>query len=141
MTDLFEEMKRMFDEMERMRREMERMFEKSMKQFEKIRPRTDVIETKDEIIVRMDIPGMKKDEIEIYVSPRSVEVMAEKKLAKEEKKAKYIRRERAYKGYHEYIELPVEVDPNKVETKYDGGVLEIRLRKAKESIRRKIKLK
>ena len=104
-----------------------------------ISPKTDVYEENGEIVVKMDMPGIKKDEINLAVTPTTVEVSAEHKEKKEEAGKRYWKRERSSKSYSQYIELPTEVDPNSVEAKYENGVLTIRAKKSEKN-KKKVKI-
>ena len=104
-----------------------------------ISPKTDVYEENGEIVVKMDMPGVKKEEINLAVTPTTIEVSAEHKEKKEEVGKKYWKRERSSRSYSQYIELPTEIDPNSVEAKYENGVLTIKAKKSGKN-RKKVKV-
>ena len=103
-----------------------------------ISPKTDMYEEDDSIVIKMDIPGIKKEEINLAVTPNTIEVSAEHKEKKEEVGKKYWKKERTSNSYSQYLELPTEIDPGSVEAKYENGVLTI---KAKKSEKNKKKVK
>ena len=103
-------------------------------------PSVDVSEGKKDIIVKTEIPGVDQKDIEVYLIGKTLTMKGEKKHEKEESDEKYHRLESAYGCYKRTIELPAEVDESKMDAKYKNGVLEIRLKKAKEAETRKIKI-
>lgn len=92
-------------------------------------PYTDIRETEKEILLTADIPGVKKEDIEINVTDEGIEIRAETDLEKDDEKDGFIRRERSYSRYYRGYSLPSAVDPEKADATYNNGVLEIRLPK------------
>lgn len=90
----------------------------------------DVAETKDEVIVRADLPGFKKDEVKLKATEDTVYIEAEKKEERKEAGENYFRQERKLGKVKRVIPLPVEVIPEKAKAKFEDGVLEVRLPKA-----------
>ena len=68
-------------------------------------------------------------------------IKGEKKQEKEEKDSNYHRIERSYGYFNRSVDLPVEVDPEKVDASYKRGILKIIMRKSKESETKKIDVK
>ena len=89
----------------------------------------DVIDEGDKLRVTVDIPGVKKNEIELNVTDNSLEVSAEHKEQEEEKKKNYLRKERSEVSYYRTIPLPEKVHSNKAKAKLTDGVLNITLPK------------
>lgn len=104
-------------------------------------PSVDVSERDKDIIVKAEIPGVEKDDIDIALEGRLLTIRGEKKHEKEEKNEHYHRVESSFGYYRRTIELPTAVDESKVEAKYKNGVLKINLRKAKGAETRKIEIK
>ena len=96
-------------------------------------PRVDISETDDEIIVRADIPGMKKDDIKVTLADNVLTISGEKKIERDEKKENYHRVERVFGSFSRSFYIPTTVDPNKITAKYNNGVLEVRLPKKEEA--------
>jgi HSP20 family protein len=71
---------------------------------------------------------------------RRLTIRGEKKQEQKEKEETYYRVERSYGYFKRTIELPAEVDPNKVDASYKRGVLKLKLRKVKESEAKRIKV-
>lgn len=103
-------------------------------------PAIDIYDSKDNIMVKADIPGMKKDEIEASVHADTLIIKGEKKQEKEVKEKDYIRTERFYGSFNRAIKLPAAVDASKVNATYKNGVLELVLPKKEESKPKQLKI-
>lgn len=104
-------------------------------------PSVDISEGKKEITVKAEIPGVEAKDIDISLSGKLLTIKGEKKHEKEEKEENYYRMERSYGSFNRTIELPAEVDPEKVDASYKKGVLKIELKKTRESETKKIEIK
>ncbi len=134
-----------FRELEALRREMERVFdtflaERGLEGEFVWTPPLEVKETDDRYIVRMDIPGVNKKDIKIEVTDNTLIVSGERKEEKEEKEASYYRREIAYGSFYRAIQLPSDIDPEKINAKYENGVLVIEIPKSEKARKREIKV-
>ena len=103
-------------------------------------PTVDVSEGKRDIIVKAEIPGVDREGIDLSIDGRLLTICGEKKHEKEESDERYHRVESAFGFYKRTIELPADVDESKVDAKYKNGVLKIKLKKAKETETKKIKI-
>lgn len=127
------EMDRVFDNF---RRDLEKSFTSfpnfSMPSFPKI-PETscDVIDEGNQFKISVDMPGIKKNEIKLNVTDHAVEISAEHKQEKEEKKKNYLRKERKEVSHYRTIPLSEKVVSGKVKAKLTDGVLMITLPKSK----------
>lgn len=90
----------------------------------------DIIDDGDKLRVKVDVPGVKKDEIKLNIAENSIEISAEHKEEEEEKKKNFIRKERSHISYYRVLPLPERVDSNKALAKLTDGVLNITLPKA-----------
>jgi HSP20 family protein len=131
-----------FRDLETIQSEMNRLFDSSLLRFGDSNvglldgawsPAVDIYDSKDNVMVKADIPGMKKDEIEVSVRNDTLIIKGEKKHEKETKEKDYVRTERFYGAFNRAIRLPAEVDPAKVNASYKNGVLEFVLPKKEES--------
>lgn len=104
-------------------------------------PAFDVSETENELIVKAEVPGMEKKDIDISLSDGVLTIKGEKRQEKEDKKEHYYTAERRYGAFSRTIPLPVEVDTNKVDATYKEGVLEITLPKSETAKAKKIEVK
>jgi HSP20 family protein len=96
-------------------------------------PLVDIAETKDDIVVKAEIPGMKKDDIKIVIQDNILTLKGERQEEKQEKDKRYHRVERSYGSFERSFSLPVSVKVDKVKADYKDGVLTITLPKAEEA--------
>jgi len=104
-------------------------------------PAVDVSETDEAVVVRADVPGLAPEDLEINLSGNLLTIKGEKKQEREEKKENFYRMERVYGSFVRSIELPAEVEAEKVEAVYKNGVLKIVLPKKAEAKGKAIKIK
>ena len=91
----------------------------------------EVSETEGEIEVKASLPGVKPDEVEITVNNDVLTIKAEhKEEPVEDKKRDYYRREIRYGAMQRSLSLPISVDSDKAEARFENGVLSLRLPKA-----------
>jgi len=103
-------------------------------------PISEVWETDDEVIAVIELPGVEKEDIDLRVTSRTLEVKAERKEETKEEKDKARFEERAYKGYYITLSLPTDVNPDEVKATYKNGVLEVRIKKAHKEEKKKVKI-
>lgn len=106
-------------------------------------PRVDVSEDEHAVTVVADIPGMDEKEIDVSLSGNLLTLKGEKKHESEKREGDYYRSERAFGAFRRVIQLPCEVDPERVEAKFKNGVLSVTLPKsaAAQEQRHKITIK
>ena len=126
----------LFDDLGNFQQEMNRLFDVTLQRPFKLdngdklwAPAVDIVDEKDQIKVRADLPGLKKEDIEVSVDNDVLTIKGEKKEEKETKGKDYIRSERYYGAFHRAFSLPASVDASKVNAAYKEGVLEITLPK------------
>ena len=98
-------------------------------------PAVNITEHKDEYAVSLAVPGMKKDDFSIDVEGDMLTVSCNREEKKEEKQAMYTRREYNYSSFSRSFTLPAEVQKDKIDARYDQGVLQLILPK-KEGARK-----
>ena len=103
-------------------------------------PAVDIVDEKDAIKVKADLPGMKKDEVEVNLENDVLTIKGEKKEEKEIKEKDFIRSERYYGSFYRSFSLPTGVDAAKVNAVYKDGVLEITLPKKEGAKPKQIKV-
>jgi HSP20 family protein len=96
-------------------------------------PALDVYDDKDRLVVKVELPGMKKDEIEISLHDGVLTVSGERKTENEVKEGQTFRSERYFGKFQRSVTLPTAVDAGKVKAAYKDGVLTIDLAKAEEA--------
>ncbi|KJS32379.1 MAG: hypothetical protein VR64_07670 [Desulfatitalea sp. BRH_c12] len=104
-------------------------------------PSLDISEGKKDITIRAEIPGVDHKDLDISLEGRMLSIKGEKKQEKEEKDENQHRVERSYGYFARTVQLPTEVDPDKVEAEYKQGVLTVRLKKTRESEKKRIEIK
>src|SRR5438309_2051979 len=110
-----------FNELNRIRNEIFRIFEdpfalasSASTLFEGWTPPVDVYEDKDKITVRAELPGMKKDDIEVSVVGDTLTISGERKQEEEKRQGETYRSERFLGRFQRSITLPTEVDATKI---------------------------
>jgi HSP20 family protein len=102
-------------------------------------PPVDVEEQDDAYVVEADVPGVKKQDVNIEVAGNQLTITGD---IKEREKKGVVRRRTRRVGRFEYrVMLPQEVDSEKIDAKLNDGVLTVRLPKAQQGQRRKIEVK
>jgi HSP20 family protein len=104
-------------------------------------PYVDVIDREKDIIITADLPGVDKNDIRINVRENTLEISAEKKIARENEDEGYIRRERSHTRFYRAIRLPTQVDESRAGASFNNGVLEITLPKAEKKAGSNIPIK
>lgn len=139
-------------ELEDMRRDMERLFDEFFEPIHRRRrwwpkpaegvivPNIDMYERKDEIVVRVEIPGVDKNDIDLTITEDSLTIKGEVKKGEEVKDEDYYAREINYGSFTRTIALPVDVDSSKAKATYKNGILEIILPKKEEAKPKEIKV-
>lgn len=104
-------------------------------------PSLDLSETDQAVDVRMDVPGIKSDDIDIQLNGNLLTVSGTRKEEKEEKGRTFHRLERRCGSFSRSVTLPCAVKEDKIDAQYHDGVLTISLPKCEEAKARKIKVK
>jgi len=103
--------------------------------------RLDVIDREKELVVRGELPGVDKDDIEVTVSGDRLIIEAEREFEEEDKeKDNYYRHEVGYGKLMRTIALPTEVDAEKVKAELKDGILEVALPKIRATERHTVKV-
>jgi HSP20 family protein len=101
-------------------------------------PNVDIIDRDDEVVVRAEVPGFKKDEIEVSVSGSTLTLSGTAAAEQREEKGNYYRYEISRSAFSRTLELPAEVDESKAKASLKDGMLELTLPKLEKSRRRSI---
>jgi len=95
-------------------------------------PRVDMYTEGDELIVKADIPGIRKEDVNINISDNILSISGERKTEEKVEKGEYYSYERSEGTFCRSIELPFDVETDKTKAHLDNGVLEIRLARTHE---------
>lgn len=104
-------------------------------------PLTNVTEDAENYHVRAELPGMKSDELDIQVTAEGISIAGERKIPEEGNGVKYHRREREAGKFSRLINLPGEIEANKVEASMENGVLKVTIPKSEVTKPRQITVK
>jgi HSP20 family protein len=111
-----------------------------MPEMEEITPSVDVFEEKDEVVVKAELPGMSKEDIDVKVTDDVITISGEKKKEEKVEKKNYYRMERSYGSFIRSLRLPAEVQTEKASAKFKEGILEIRIPKTEEAKKKEKKV-
>jgi HSP20 family protein len=137
-----------FDQLSRLRDEIDQVFQSSFGNwgasrgfFEGWSPAVDLIDEKDKLIVKAELPGMKKDEIEVSLHGDMLNISGERKREHEAKEGEGYRSERYFGRFQRSVQLPHAVNGNAIEATYRDGILCVTLPKTEEAKRKQIQIK
>ncbi len=111
-----------------------------MPEMEEVAPSVDIFEDRDDIVVKAELPGMKKENIDVSLTEDTITISGEKKKEEKVEKKNYYSFERSYGSFKRSFRLPTEVQTDKAKAKFDNGVLEIRIPKTEEAKKKEKKL-
>ena len=140
---------RPFREVTRLRREMDRLWDdyfgsgrRGLQPLQReFAPAVDVKETAEAVVVKAEVPGMDAKEINISVTGDVLTIKGEKKSEREEKEENYHLVERGHGSFSRSLTLPAAVDLDKIEARYDKGVLTVTCPKKEEVKPKAIEIK
>jgi HSP20 family protein len=92
-------------------------------------PSVDIEETDGSVVVRAELPGVKKDDLDIEITPEALMLKAEMRDEKEQKERRFYRRERSWGMFQRTVPLPVEVKAKEAKASFKDGLLEVTLPK------------
>ena len=122
-----------------LKKEMDRIFDRIWETdlptpaaFGEWTPVIDVLEGKDELVVKVEVPGIEPKEINLTLAEQVLTINGEKQYEKEEKDEKFYRMERAMGAFSRSVRLPIPVDIGKVTAVFKNGLLTVTLPKSKE---------
>ncbi len=104
-------------------------------------PRVDISETDHEIVVKAEIPDVKKEDVKVTVDSGVLTIQGERKQEKEEKGKKFHRIERSYGSFVRSFTLPDNIDEAKVKATFKDGVLNLQIPKTAETKPKAIEVK
>ena len=104
-------------------------------------PALNVYEEKDYFVVEAELPGMKKDDIHIYMSGDSLNITGQRKQERAEKGRDAYRSERYFGHFHRTIPLPVAVKAEAIEARYRDGILTVTCPKTEEAREKQVDVK
>jgi HSP20 family protein len=103
-------------------------------------PSVDVIDRDDEVVVKAEVPGVKKEDIHISLTGNLMTIKGETKQVQKEEKGDYYRCEISRGAFSRMVTLPADVDDTKAKAELHDGMLEITLPKMEQAKKRDIKI-
>lgn len=103
-------------------------------------PPVDIYEDEHKLLLKLEVPGVRQEDLDIQIENRTLTVRGERKFANEEKQENFHRVEHRYGVFARSFTLPSTVDPESVKATYDAGVLTLELAKKAEAKPRQIKI-
>jgi HSP20 family protein len=124
-----------FRDIDNVSREMANFFERSpFGVFGKATsPRVDVYQTAEDVIVKAEIPGVSKEDLNVYIDDNSIRLSGQSKRDNEYKDENVYRTERFYGSFSRTIPLPVEVKSEDAKAEYKDGILSISVPKVEQA--------
>jgi HSP20 family protein len=104
-------------------------------------PSCDIYETDNEIVVKAELPGVKKEDAKVGIQDGVLSISGERKFEEETKKENYLRVERSYGSFTRSFTLPTRVDPEQVTAEFKDGLLQVTLPKREEAKPRGVEVK
>jgi len=101
-------------------------------------PSMDVIEKEDQILLRAELPGMTEEDVELTVENGTLTLQGEKRFEHEESEGQYRRIESRYGSFYRSFSLPNSVDQDRIDARFNKGVLEVTLPKVEKAKPKKI---
>ena len=103
-------------------------------------PPLELVEKDDQFVVRAELPGMKKEDIDITFVGETLVIRGERRMESETREENYYLAERSYGTFHRTVSMPSSVDVNSVQARYENGILEVTVPKAAEAKPQKIQI-
>lgn len=108
---------------------------------EETAPQVDIFEDGDELVVKAELPGLEREDINVTLTDDVLTISGEKKKEEMVQEKNYYRLERSSGSFTRSFRLPVEVQTDKVKATFKGGVLEMRMPKTEEAKEKEVKIK
>jgi len=138
------EMERWFDEFDRRGWlfPMARMWPhgSAVAPFEGKTPKVDVLDREKEVVVRAELPGVTRDNLEVTVTDQTVTLKAQTEHEEKEEEGEYVHREMSYGQYQRTLELPQAVDEEQARATFNDGVLELTLPKLEKTPQKTVRV-
>jgi HSP20 family protein len=104
-------------------------------------PTLDIEETNDSLVARVDLPGMKSEDIDISVQGNTLTISGERKDVRENDDGKYYHYERRSGSFRRDIPLSSEVQADKIDAQYRDGVVTVTMPKSEQAKAKRIQVK
>ncbi|RMF90274.1 MAG: Hsp20/alpha crystallin family protein [Nitrospinota bacterium] len=129
-----------FEGMTRLREEMDRLFEDffgstplRLRDGGLLEPAIEVAETDEAVVVKAQVPGVSKDNLNLTITDDTLTLKGEVKAEEEQKEKNYYRREIRYGSFQRTIPLPVAVKADQAKAQLKDGILQVTIPKSEEA--------
>ena len=109
--------------------------------FDRQLPSLDIVDGEKEVVVRAEVPGIDKKDLDISIADRTLTIKGSTRKEKKEERENFFRQEIRSGSFSRSVLLPADVNASKAESTFKGGVLELRLPKAKIVKPQKVELR
>lgn len=131
-----------FTDMRRLQAEMNRLFEDTgSMRTARVYPPVNIWLGEDSVVVTAEMPGLSHDDIELTVHDDRLTIRGERRSASEEEKIVWHRRERPAGSFARTVELPFRVDAEKIDARFQNGVLAVEMQRPERDRPRRIAIK
>jgi len=104
-------------------------------------PAVDIYETDEKMVIKAELPGLRKEDVDIEVRDNTLTLKGERKFEQETQEKNYHRVERSYGSFQRSFLLPSTIKQEAIEAAFKDGILEISLPKAEEAKPKKLEIK
>jgi HSP20 family protein len=130
-----------FAELRRMQSEMNRLFGGYTAATARDFPPVNVWLGENSVVVTAELPGVTREDVDLNLQDDVLSLAGKREPKAQEENVSWQRRERAYGSFSRAIQLPFRVDPNKVQARFNNGVLEIELERLEADRPKKIEIR
>ncbi|MDX1618939.1 MAG: Hsp20/alpha crystallin family protein [Balneolaceae bacterium] len=103
-------------------------------------PGIDISETDDKFLVSVELPGMKKEDINVSLDNGQLTISGERKFEEKENGEKYHRVETHYGTFSRSFQLPDNVDEESITANYENGLLNLTINKTEDKVKKQIEV-
>ena len=110
-------------------------------EWEEVRPSVDIFDENGNVVVRAELPGMTKDDIDVTLTENTLKISGSKKKEEKVEKKDYYRAECSFGAFTRRFSLPAGLETDKVQATFRDGLLEIKIPKTEEAKKKTKKVK
>jgi len=130
-----------FVELRRMQSEMNRLFSGFSTSAAREFPPINVWLGDNSVVVTAELPGVTREDVNLNLQDDVLTLAGKRQPAEEQGNVNWQRRERAYGAFSRVVQLPFRIDPDKVQARFNNGVLEIELQRLEADRPRRIEIR
>lgn len=109
-------------------------------EFETVLPAVDIYEEGNDFVVKADLPGLEKKDVNIHITDNILTISGERKKEEKVERGDYFSYERTHGSFYRRFELPAGIDVDKVKAQMEHGVLEVKLPRTEDAKERSRKI-